>query len=326
MNDVNGMQPQSSSKPNLAEHTRTVQRFIEAVTRCTLPHVPQITRQLITSRHWASRFEYGRIIEFQDFAAFITGAPGTGGCNLDPALIEDLLRKSDDLEALAMFRGAMKAQAIDAEQRANQRAPGSHGRGRPLDVYNGESSVHIYKRPSGNSTAAVLRRLEKDRPDIHARVLSGEISGYAGMVEAGFRKRDAIGGGSKPYDKIVNFLSNHIADLDVAEIKRLRDWIDGKLTLVAAPREIGSTIGDDDLQHAIVVPMNTSDLDRLHALAARALQDNSDLNEAAHKLATTLAEDANRPLLVAVVLEFLARRPQECRPMADFNLDGTSDG
>ena len=59
------------------------------------------------------------------------------------------------------------------------------------DVYNngpaGKRNVHV--RPSGNSRAAFLRRLRKDRPDIHGRVLAGELSAYAGMVEAGFRKK-----------------------------------------------------------------------------------------------------------------------------------------
>jgi hypothetical protein len=55
------------------------------------------------------------------------------------------------------------------------------------DVYNGSRDVHI--RPSGNSAAAALRRLERYRPDILDRVLAGEISAHAGMVEAGFRKR-----------------------------------------------------------------------------------------------------------------------------------------
>jgi hypothetical protein len=44
-------------------------------------------------------------------------------------------------------------------------------------------------RPSGNSRAAFLRRLRKDRPDIHARGLAGELSPHAGMIEAGFRKQ-----------------------------------------------------------------------------------------------------------------------------------------
>jgi hypothetical protein len=34
-----------------------------------------------------------------------------------------------------------------------------------------------------------MRRLRKDRPDTHARVLAGEITPHAGMIEAGFRKK-----------------------------------------------------------------------------------------------------------------------------------------
>jgi hypothetical protein len=56
-------------------------------------------------------------------------------------------------------------------------------------VYNKDHDIHDHReRPSGTSAAAALRRLEKDRPDIHARVLAGELSANAGMVEAGFRK------------------------------------------------------------------------------------------------------------------------------------------
>jgi hypothetical protein len=37
--------------------------------------------------------------------------------------------------------------------------------------------------------ASALARLRRDRPDIHARVLAGELSPHAGMIEAGFRKK-----------------------------------------------------------------------------------------------------------------------------------------
>jgi hypothetical protein len=43
--------------------------------------------------------------------------------------------------------------------------------------------------PSGNSEAAALRRLRKDRPDLHQRVLSSELTAHGAMVEAGFRPR-----------------------------------------------------------------------------------------------------------------------------------------
>jgi hypothetical protein len=44
-------------------------------------------------------------------------------------------------------------------------------RGRPKNVYNGDGDVHIFQRPSRNSAAAALRRLERYRPDILDRVL-----------------------------------------------------------------------------------------------------------------------------------------------------------
>jgi hypothetical protein len=73
--------------------------------------------------------------------------------------------------------------ALDAD-RANRRP--AH---RPSKtVYNGDCDVHASKRPSGNSAAAALRRLERRRPDILDRVLAGELSTHAGMLEAGFRK------------------------------------------------------------------------------------------------------------------------------------------
>jgi hypothetical protein len=39
-------------------------------------------------------------------------------------------------------------------------------------------------RQYGNSRADTLARLRRDRPDIHKRVLGGEITAHAGMVEA----------------------------------------------------------------------------------------------------------------------------------------------
>jgi hypothetical protein len=76
---------------------------------------------------------------------------------------------------------------IEAKDKANLRPAG-----RPKkteNLYNDVSDVQHY--PSGNSAAAFLRRLRKDRPDIHERVLAGELSPHAGMVEAGFRKKAA---------------------------------------------------------------------------------------------------------------------------------------
>lgn len=41
----------------------------------------------------------------------------------------------------------------------------------------------------GNTNTYAIAKLRRDRPDIHARVLAGELTANAGMVEADFRKK-----------------------------------------------------------------------------------------------------------------------------------------
>ena len=50
----------------------------------------------------------------------------------------------------------------------------------------------ISRRCTRRRADSCLRRLRKDRPDIHARVLAGELSPHAGMIEAGFRKKPEV--------------------------------------------------------------------------------------------------------------------------------------
>lgn len=79
---------------------------------------------------------------------------------------------------------AERNQALDAADQANTpQTPGPKS-----SVYIEDGCINR-SRPSGTSAAAALRRLRKDRPDIHERVLAGELSPHAGMIEAGFRKK-----------------------------------------------------------------------------------------------------------------------------------------
>ena len=84
----------------------------------------------------------------------------------------------------ARVKAARAAQRDDARDRANLRP--AQDTTELCTTTNATYNVHV--SPSGNSRAAFLRRLRKDRPDIHARVLAGELSPHAGMIEAGFRK------------------------------------------------------------------------------------------------------------------------------------------
>jgi hypothetical protein len=110
--------------------------------------------------------------------------------NSAAAALRRLRRARPDIHqrVLAMLEQALageeatQAEAVDAPHRDRPAGLNQH----TVVVYNEEHGVHDHKeRPAGNSVAAALRRLHKDRPDIHARVLAGEITAHAGMVEAG---------------------------------------------------------------------------------------------------------------------------------------------
>ena len=90
-------------------------------------------------------------------------------------------------QARARVKAARAAERDDAKDLANLRPA---GRPKTENLYNDSGCVQgSAKAPTGNSRAAFLRRLRKDRPDLHARVLADELSPHAGIIEAGFRKK-----------------------------------------------------------------------------------------------------------------------------------------
>jgi len=113
-------------------------------------------------------------VEHRRFEQFVTTPPLKGlGANM--RLIEKLI---DSIEELPDRR-----EAQDLLDRALQRPSHLHAE---LDQ-DGVDNIHV--RPSGTSKEAGLRRLRKDRPDLHTEVLAGRLSTHAAMVKAGFRQR-----------------------------------------------------------------------------------------------------------------------------------------
>ena len=99
-------------------------------------------------------------------------------------------RTSTALRRIAVLSGERRAIIIRSARRdvcarvcrPLPSRPGSEG-------FDNKNSNVKALAPTGNSESYAHRRLRKDRPDIHARVLAGEISAHAGMIEAGFRKK-----------------------------------------------------------------------------------------------------------------------------------------
>ncbi len=61
------------------------------------------------------------------------------------------------------------------------------GDGRPNKTVNNIDSLR--ERPRGDSIERAMRDLHEKRSDLEARVIAGELSPHAAMIEAGFRKR-----------------------------------------------------------------------------------------------------------------------------------------
>jgi len=80
-------------------------------------------------------------------------------------------------------------------------------------VYN----VNTYGRTTGNTASYALRKLSKDAPEIHERVINGELSPHAGMVEAGFRKRQITF--THSVDSAINMLRNKFTKDELARIR-----------------------------------------------------------------------------------------------------------
>lgn len=132
--------------------------------------VPRALVYTIESGAWREFIveETGEVVRYDRFADFVTTQPLEGlGFTVD--LLRNLCR--DDRKAL---------DALDQET-AN-----------PNGTNRYSSSLHcneLDKTPQQNTTPGTLRRLRKDAPELHARVLQGELSPSAAAVAAGFRPR-----------------------------------------------------------------------------------------------------------------------------------------
>lgn len=135
--------------------------------RKTLALVPGLLKKIINEDMWRERViqQTGELARFTSFADFLTGAP-LAGLGEDIRMVRHVC--VDDPEAL------------DALDRVLQRPP---------SVHPAVDNIHSTERPSGTSSTRALRRLRKDRPDLHAKVLDGSLSPHAAMIEAGFRIR-----------------------------------------------------------------------------------------------------------------------------------------
>jgi len=140
--------------------------------------VPGLVKRVLAEEAWRSFVtQRGELVEYDRFEEFVT-TPPLKGLGASVALVRTLVQ-SDAL-------------ALDLFDRAVQVANGGDRRSESFSVYNMHTeNEEDSKRtsPAGTSREAGLRRLRKDRPDLHAEVLAGALSTHAAMVKAGFWRK-----------------------------------------------------------------------------------------------------------------------------------------
>lgn len=132
-----------------------------------LKAVPGLVKRVLVEEAWRSFVtQRGELVEYDRFEEFVATPPLKGlGASVD--LVRTLVR--DDPVALDLFDQATQ-----------------HAVGRPQETL---SNMQDKAAPTGTSREAGLRRLRKDRPDLHAEVLAGALSTHAAMVKAGFWRK-----------------------------------------------------------------------------------------------------------------------------------------
>ncbi len=160
-----------------------------------LANAPELLRRLLADESWRSFVtQRGELVEYDHFAEFIV-TPPLKGLGTTVALVKRVV--------------ADVPETVDLLDRALQRPPSRHA----LDNIQGTA-------PSGTSREAGLRRLRKDRPDLHDEVLAGRLSTHAAMVKAGFRRKMVTVPVDTP-ENTAKALRRNLAPEAVAELARL---------------------------------------------------------------------------------------------------------
>ena len=138
--------------------------------------IPALLVQIVDDDRWRHFItKMGDEVEYERFADF-AATPPTAGLGIGIEVLRRLVQ--DD------------PVAVDALDRATQ---GKQGQRTDL-----VDNINEVDRPTGTSEAATVRRLRKDRPDLHAQYLANEISANAAAILAGFRPKTFTVRADKP--------------------------------------------------------------------------------------------------------------------------------
>lgn len=146
----------------------------------------------------AFKNEFGNEIHPIDFKTFVE-KPYPEGLGTTLEMLEKLIK--DDMEALSIFTHLVTG-----------KWGGDH-------KSNNKSNNITLENNRGTTKGYALRKLLKDAPELHYKVIQGELSPHAAMMQAGFRDKKI----SIPInvEKTVEAIRRHFTDEEIEKIKEL---------------------------------------------------------------------------------------------------------
>jgi hypothetical protein len=167
---------------------------------CGLNDVPNLIKRVIKEDLWQERTlaKTNEIIKFRTFEEFLQTSPPEGlGTNLKT------IRKlcHEDIAAIDLI-----------EQVKTKRFHG--GDRRSQDFKRNNVTVEISKR--GNAKEYSLKRLRKERPELHQAILDGKLTVNQAMIKANFRKQKYQI--EKDVEKISLFIKKHFTTQEIQNL------------------------------------------------------------------------------------------------------------
>jgi len=136
----------------------------------SLAQAPKLLKKILKEGRWKKRVitQTGQSVEFERFEDFVTAEPLEG-----LGLTVDMIRRicGDDVEALDLLDQTLRKK---------------HGGNRKTSKVKNDNII-LEKTKLGTSRSYALSKLRKSKPELHAKVLSGELSPNEAMIKAGFR-------------------------------------------------------------------------------------------------------------------------------------------
>lgn len=179
----------------------------------SLQSVPGLLAKLISEDLWVERDVNGKIISYSkdEFKHFVE-SPYPEGLSTTIATIE---RLCGDEPEIIDFLAAAKRGKVGRPPKAKGQ---TDAKGNVSDDKN--VSIRNNKRAMGETVEYAYQKLRDDAPNLHAKVLAGELSAHAAMVKAGFRKK-RVAVNMNDAQSAYNTLTNNMPDDVLQELIEL---------------------------------------------------------------------------------------------------------